>query len=156
MNVMKLAASITICFLAAALGSFSTIPSIPTWYAALNKPFFNPPNWIFGPVWTLLYLMMAVAAYLIWQKGLNNPAVRVALIVFLVQLALNSLWSIVFFGWHALWPSYLVIVLLWLAIIGTIALFFPLAPLAAWLLAPYLLWVSFASVLNLAITLLNR
>jgi len=99
---------------------------------------------------------MAVAAYLIWQKGLNDPAVRTALIVFLIQLALNSLWSVVFFGWHALWLAYIVIILLWLAIIGTIVLFFPLVPLAAWLLVPYILWVSFASFLNLAVALLNR
>jgi len=156
MNLLKLAASIVICFLAAALGSLATYQSIPTWYAALNKPYFNPPNWIFGPVWTLLYLMMAIAAFLVWQKGLNDPAVRAALIVFLVQLALNSFWSIVFFGWHSLWGGFAVIILLWLAIMWTITAFFQLVPLAAWLLAPYLLWVSFASVLNLAVALLNR
>ena len=155
-SIAMFLACLIVTFAAAALGSFATTPSIPTWYAALNKPFFNPPNWIFGPVWTLLYLMMAVAAYLIWQKGLNDPAVRTALIVFLIQLALNSLWSVVFFGWHALWLAYIVIILLWLAIIGTIVLFFPLVPLAAWLLVPYILWVSFASFLNLAVALLNR
>jgi translocator protein len=155
-NIVVFLICLIVTFAAAAIGSFATTPSIPTWYAALNKPFFNPPNWLFGPVWTLLYLMMAVAAFLVWQRGLNDPAVRTALLVFLLQLALNSFWSIVFFGWHSLWGGFAVIILLWLAIIWTITVFFQLVPLAAWLLFPYLLWVSFASVLNLAVALLNR
>ncbi|MDD4179572.1 MAG: tryptophan-rich sensory protein [Candidatus Margulisbacteria bacterium] len=156
MNIIKLIVSILICFAAAAIGSFATTPSIPTWYAALNKPSFNPPNWIFGPVWTLLYLMMAVAAFLIWQKGWNDPKVRIALMIFLFQLALNSCWSIVFFGWHSLWGAFAVIIFLWLAILATIIKFWPLNPLAGWLLIPYILWVSFASFLNLTVALLNR
>jgi tryptophan-rich sensory protein len=156
MSLVKLAVSIAVCFAAAALGSYFTNHSIATWYAALNKPAFSPPNWLFGPVWTILYLMMAVAAYLVWQKGLGDKRVRLALGVFLVQLALNSLWSIVFFGWHSLWGAYAVIILLWLTLLWTIVQFFRLSPLAGWLLIPYILWVSFASVLNLAVAILNR
>jgi translocator protein len=151
-NIAMLLACLIVTFAAAAIGSSATMPSIPTWYAALNKPFFNPPNWIFGPVWTLLYLMMAVAAYLVWRKkGFGR-----AMWIFLLQLVLNSLWSIVFFGWHSLWGGFAVIFLLWLAIIWTITVFFRLVPLAAWLLFPYILWVSFASALNLSVALLNR
>jgi len=156
MNIIKLIVSILVCFAAAAIGSAATMPSIPTWYATLNKPSFNPPNWLFGPVWTILYLMMAVAAYLIWQKGLKNSKVKVALGIFLVQLVLNSAWSIVFFGWHSLWGGFAVIIALWLAILTTIIKFWPLNPVAGWLLIPYILWVSFASLLNLTVALLNR
>ena len=156
MNIVKLIASIVICFLAGALGSFFTSSSIPTWYASINKPSFNPPNWIFGPVWSLLYLMMAIAAYLIWQKGLDNRAVQIALVLFAVQLLLNSLWSIIFFGWHSPFYAFIEIIFLWLSILFTITQFFSLSAAAGWLMVPYILWVSFASVLNYFVMILNR
>jgi tryptophan-rich sensory protein len=155
-NIVKLIICLALCFAAAALGSWATMPNIPTWYAGLVKPPFNPPNWLFGPVWTLLYIMMAVSAWLVWEKGWQHQLVRGALYIFLLQLVLNSLWSIVFFGNHSLLGGMLIIVLLWLSIFWTIIRFWPISEMAAWLMIPYLLWVSFASVLNLAVALLNR
>lgn len=136
--------------LVAANGAFSS------WYPALQKPSFTPPSWIFGPVWTVLYILMGVAAFLIWQRGLGHRAVRMALIWFLVQLALNAAWSPVFFGLHRIGWALLVIVLLWVAIAGTMHRFFRISLPAGWLLVPYLLWVSFATVLNASIWSLNR
>ncbi len=137
------------------LGSIATYPNIPTWYAALNKPSFNPPNWIFGPVWTTLYILMGWAAYLISQKGWKNKEVKIALTIFIAQLALNILWSFIFFGQHLLLVAFIEIIILWLFILWTILKFYPLSKLAAWLLMPYILWVSFASFLNLSIWMIN-
>lgn len=152
MQLSKLIASILICFSAAAVGSFATYPSIPTWYASLNKPFFNPPNWIFGPVWTVLYLMMAIALYLVWREKVEN---KTALSWFGFQLVLNSLWSIVFFGLQCPLCGLGVIILLWFAILMSIRSFLKISKPAAWLLIPYILWVTFAAGLNLAIVRLN-
>lgn len=138
--------------LLAALGGAAFPPD--AWFAALAKPAWQPPNWLFGPVWTTLYLMMGVAAGLVWLRG-PSPAVRAALIAFGVQLALNALWTPVFFGVHALGGALVVIVALWLAIAWTIARFWRVHRVAAALLLPYLAWVSFASVLNAAIWQLN-
>jgi tryptophan-rich sensory protein len=126
------------------------------WYPTLVKPAFTPPSWVFGPVWTTLYLLMGIAAFLVWQKGLRLRAVRVALAWFLVQLVLNALWSPVFFGLHRIGWALVVIVLLWAAIVVTIRHFACVSRVAALLLVPYLLWVSFATVLNAAIWWLNR
>jgi benzodiazapine receptor len=153
-DVVGLLVSIVVCFAAAGLGSFATVDAIPTWYAALHKPSWNPPNQVFGPVWTLLYLMMALAAWLVWRAA-GWPAVRPALGMFAVQLALNVGWSVVFFGLHRPGWAFVEIVVLWAAILATLLLFRPISPRAALLLAPYLLWVSFASVLNLAVWRLN-
>ncbi|MFA5183117.1 MAG: TspO/MBR family protein [Syntrophales bacterium] len=147
--------AIAVCLGAGFVGSIFTMPSIPTWYAALNKPFFNPPNWIFGPAWTLLYILMGIAAYLIWEKGWENKEVKLSLLHFAVQLGFNVAWSIVFFNYHSPWGAFIVIVILWLLILETILRFAKLSKTAAWLLLPYILWVSFASVLNLAVALLN-
>jgi len=147
--------SLIVCFGAAALGSIATTPQIATWYSGINKPFFNPPNWIFGPVWTLLFAMMAVAAWLVWEKGWGKKEVQLALLAFGEQLALNVLWSFLFFAWHALWTAYAGIIVLWFLILLTILRFYKINRTAAWLLVPYILWVSFASFLNLAVALLN-
>ncbi|MFH1541625.1 MAG: TspO/MBR family protein [bacterium] len=152
---LRLGFCVLVVFFAGFIGQLFTFPSIATWYAALNKPFFNPPNWIFGPVWTTLYLMMAVAAYLVWQKGWGDKSVRTALFIFLIQLMLNSLWSILFFGLHQPIWAFIEIIFLWSAILLTILRFKKLSQPAAWLLIPYLLWVSFASLLNLFIVMLN-
>ncbi|MFH1826224.1 MAG: TspO/MBR family protein [bacterium] len=154
MGIVKLLVSLVVVFFSGFIGQIFTMPSIATWYAALNKPFFNPPNWIFGPVWTILYVLMAVAAWLIWQKG-QGKEVKAALGIFVGQLILNSLWSIIFFGLHQPAWALIEILVLWLAILLTIVRFRTLSKLAAWLLVPYILWVSFASVLNLAIVILN-
>ena len=124
------------------------------WYASLKKPSWNPPGWIFGPVWTALYTMMAVAAWLIWRRGCW-AAQRRPLTLFLVQLALNAAWTPLFFGWHRPRLAFADIVLLWLAILATLVAFRPVSRAAAWLLAPYLAWVSFATVLNLTLWRLN-
>jgi len=148
--------SIIVCELAGIIGSLFTTPSIPGWYAGLDKPSFNPPGWVFAPVWTALYAMMGLAAWLVYEKGFKKPEVKRALTVFAVQLLLNTLWSIVFFGAHQIFGAVIVIVLLWAMILWTILLFHKIAKAAAWLLVPYILWVSFATVLTVSIYVLNR
>jgi benzodiazapine receptor len=126
------------------------------WYATLAKPAFTPPSWVFGPVWTVLYLLMGVSAFLVWQQGLRRRAVSVALGWFVVQLVLNALWSPVFFGLHRIDWALVVIVSLWTALAVTIWSFVRVSLAAGLLLVPYLFWVSFAAVLNAAIWWLNR
>ncbi len=132
------------------------------WYAGLEKPFFNPPNWIFGPVWTVLYLLIGIAGFVIWRATRREgPAelrrrARRALAAFFVQLALNAAWSWLFFGLERPDWAFAEILVLWIAIALTIRLARPASPAAAWLLAPYLAWVSFAAVLNGALFWLNR
>lgn len=154
LKVAKLLISVLIPFVAAAIGSLATIPNIPTWYATLDKPFFSPPNWLFGPVWTLLYLLMGLSLYFVWVAKYKK-AKKPALVVFGLQLALNALWSLVFFGLHAPWAGILVISLLLASIIATIRLFWPISRVAAYLLFPYVAWVSFATLLNFAVAVLN-
>ena len=151
-SALSLAGWALACFAAAALGGFF-MPG--EWYASLKKPSWNPPGWIFGPVWTTLYTIMAVAAWLVWRQG-GWRKQRKPLLSFLVQLALNALWSPLFFGLRQPGLAFVEIVLLWLAIAGTIAAFRPASRVAAWLLAPYLAWVSFAAALNFALWQLNR
>lgn len=153
--MFKLAISIFICQCAGFVGSLFTRAAIGQWYVFLNKPSFTPPNWIFAPVWTLLYVLMGIAAYLVWRRGLAELGVKRAMGVFLFQLFLNSLWSIIFFGLRSILGGFVVIVLLWLAILCTIRAFFSISKLAAGLLIPYIAWVSFALILNWAIVLLN-
>ncbi|MBM4446755.1 MAG: tryptophan-rich sensory protein [Chloroflexi bacterium] len=155
-DVFKLVACIVACLAAGAIGSIFTREAIPNWYATLEKPAFNPPNWLFAPVWTLLYILMGVAAFLVWRKGLENRQVRIALIVFLVQLVLNALWSVVFFGLESPLYGLIVIFALWVAILFTVLKFFRISLASSALMWPYLLWVTFAAVLNSSIWLLNR
>jgi benzodiazapine receptor len=154
-DVIKLVVAIVACQGAGAIGSIFTTPAIPTWYAALEKPFFTPPNWLFAPAWITLYLLMAIAAFLIWRQGLGQKGVKSTLVVFLVQLVLNALWSVVFFGLQSPLWGMVVILALWVAILLTIIRFFRLSTAAGALLLPYILWVSFASALNIAIWVLN-
>lgn len=154
-NILKLIGSIVLCELVGIISTPFTIASIPTWYRTLNKPFFSPPNWIFAPVWTILYLMMGISLYLIWKRGVNKKT-KTPLLYFSIQLALNFLWSVVFFGLHSPLSAFVTIVFLWMMILVSIKRFYPLSRPAAYLLVPYILWVSFASVLNLAIVLLNK
>lgn len=144
---------------AGALGSFYTMLAIPEWYASLARPEFAPPDWLFGPVWTTLYLLMGVAAYLVWSSSARaaaRPARRkAALELFLLQLILNAEWSIIFFGLRSPGWALVEIVLLWVAILATLLAFARISRPAAWLLAPYLAWVSFAAYLNYTIWILN-
>jgi benzodiazapine receptor len=142
---------LAVCFLAASAGAVF-MPG--EWYFALRKPAWNPPAWIFGPVWTVLYTMMAVAAWLVWKRG-GFVAHRVALSLFLTQLVLNGAWTPLFFGLHELGLAGAEIALLWLAIAETLAVFWPINRAAACLLVPYLLWVSFAAALNFALWRIN-
>jgi len=153
--MLKLAISILICQCAGIVGSFFTTRSIPTWYAFINKPTFTPPNWVFAPAWISLFTLMGIAAFLLWRKGLHTPGVKMALSIFFLQLTLNSLWSIVFFGCRSILGGLVVIVLLWLAILWMIKNFFAISKSAAALLIPYIAWVSFALVLNVAFLTLN-
>ncbi len=148
--------SIVICQFAGFIGSVFTVNSISTWYTTLVKPGFNPPNWLFGPVWTLLYLLMGISLYFVWQKGTADPHIKIALLMFAAQLVLNILWSILFFGMRSPMLGLIEIALLWVFILLTITNFYHISKPASYLLIPYILWVSFAAVLNLSIFLLNR
>lgn len=154
-NPKLLITSLVLPQLAGFLGAAATTPNIPSWYASLAKPALNPPNWIFGPVWLTLYLFMGISLYLVWSKGYGKQNIKNAVNVFLVHLGLNSLWSIVFFGNQNPQVAFFVIVLLWLVIGYLIKLFYKIHKTAAYLLIPYLLWVSFATYLNLSIWQLN-
>lgn len=148
--------SVAVSEAAGVVGSLFTISAIPTWYAALQKPAFNPPAWVFGPIWTVLYLWMGISLFLIWRMGTENKKVRMAIILFAGQLILNALWPIIFFGLRSPAFAFLEIVVLWAAIIWTIVLFYKISRAAGVLLLPYMLWVSFAAYLNFAIWRLNQ
>lgn len=154
-NFFKLIIAITISEMAGVIGAFFTTPSIPTWYAGIIKPSINPPAWIFGPVWTTLFALMGIAAFLVWKKGLDRRDVRIALGIFAGQLVLNTFWSTIFFGLHSPGGALIEIIFLWLAILATIIAFAKISKPAACLLLPYILWVSFAMYLNYAIWALN-
>jgi translocator protein len=152
-DLWKLIAAILVCQLAGAIGSIFTLQSIPTWYASLTKPAFSPPNWVFGPVWILLYALMGVSAY--WIYTSKDKRAKAALCVFGLQLVLNTLWSIAFFGLRSPLYGLALIVLLWLSIVATIVKFHEINKKAGLILIPYIIWVSFALILNLFIWRLN-
>ncbi|MGA2668903.1 MAG: TspO/MBR family protein [Ignavibacteria bacterium] len=154
-EVIKLVISIVLCQLAGFIGSIYTRDSVETWYKVLNKPSFNPPNWLFGPVWITLYVLMGISAYFVWKEGFQIREVKYALSIFLIQLVFNSLWSIVFFGSRSITGGLIVIIILWVLILVTILSFYKISAISAYLLIPYLLWVTFASVLNFTIWQLN-
>jgi tryptophan-rich sensory protein len=151
MNIPKLIVSIGICQVAGFIGYLFTQPAISTWYASLRKPFFTPPDWVFGPVWIILYILMGIAASLVWQKSSGQRNSRNALILFGAQLVLNALWPFLFFGLKSPLAGLIEIVVLGLAILLTIWRFLGVSRTAGILLIPYFLWVSFASGLNLSI-----
>jgi tryptophan-rich sensory protein len=154
-RVIQFSVSIAVCLLAGLIGSVFTTPAIPTWYAALVKPALNPPAWVFGPVWTMLFILMGIALYIVWSKGWGQKNVQVAMAIFAVQLALNVLWSYLFFGLQAPFFALLEIVLLWVAILMTIGASYRVSVPAAALLVPYFIWVSFAAYLTYGIYALN-
>lgn len=153
-NWLKLGVAIVICEAAGGIGAIATTPKIGSWYAMLNKPFFNPPGWVFGPVWTLLFVLMGIALYLVWvkKKSLTDKIFT----WFWIQLGLNILWSFLFFGAESPLLGLIEIVFLWWAIRMTIKIFSKVSTTAGQLLIPYLAWVSFATVLNAAVFWLNR
>jgi tryptophan-rich sensory protein len=144
---------LAVSFIAAAIGAAASVQAGP-FYAALARPDWAPPAAVFGPVWTVLYALMGIAAWLVWRSG-GFQAARAALVLFLVQLAVNALWSWLFFGWHLGGAAFADIVVLWVLVVATIVAFHRTRPLAAALLVPYLLWVGFASALNYAVWQLN-
>lgn len=154
-DTFKLIVAIGVCELAGIIGSVFTTPSIAGWYAELAKPELAPPNWVFAPVWTTLFALMGIAAFLVWKKGLERRDVKIALGIFAGQLVLNTFWSIIFFGLHSPGGALFEMIFLWLAILATIIAFAKISRPAAWLLVPYILWVSFAMYLNYSIWILN-
>jgi benzodiazapine receptor len=152
-QILALALCLAICFAAAGIGSLFTTPSVGGWYAGIAKPWWTPPNWIFGPVWSTLYVMMAVAAWLVWRRG--GDEMRLALTLFAAQLALNVAWSVMFFALRLPGAAFAEILLLWLAIGATTLTFGRISRAAALLFVPYFAWVGFAAILNLAIWRLN-
>ena len=153
-RVVKLLLSVALSFAAGGIGSLATAPNIPTWYMALEKPFFNPPNWVFGPVWTLLYVLMGVSLYFVWTSR-GKVSKQTAYMLFGAQLVLNALWSIVFFGLHQPWLAVVVIASLLVTLVFTVRVFAVHSKAAAWLLVPYIAWVCFATSLNVGVALLN-
>ncbi len=177
-NLIKFFLSIIFCELVGVVGSFFTISQISGWYAGLNKPFFNPPSWIFGPVWTIIFFLMGISLYFVWskkwlpknkidfknkkawnpisQKFLSGSWQKVNIIlIFLTQVVLNILWSVIFFGLHSAGAAFFVLLMLWFTIIFMIVNFYRVSRASALLLLPYILWVSFAGVLNFFIWVLN-
>lgn len=152
-NFLKLITCVIVSEAAGVIGSFFTVSAIPTWYATLQKPPLNPPGWLFGPVWVTLYLLMGISLWLIWKS--NAKEKKKALWLFFAQLILNAIWSPVFFGVQSIGGSLAIIVLLWVVIVLTILVFTKISKTAAWLLIPYILWVSFAAYLNFGIWILN-
>jgi translocator protein len=147
--------AILICEMAGVVGSVFTFPNIAVWYAQLNKPPFSPPNWLFAPVWTALYALMGLAAFLVWEKGWKSKAVKEALVAFSAQLTLNVMWSVAFFGARSPKFGFATIVLLWASIAATIYEFWKVDRKAALLMVPYITWVSLAAVLNYYVIILN-
>src|SRR6185369_4496104 len=155
-NFLKLVGALVICQLAGVIGSSFSLAEIKTWYPTLHMPPLNPPTWVFGPVWTGLYLLMGVALYLVWERGAQTPAGKRAMRIFGFQLVLNALWPIVFFTWHDSFHALLVIIVLWFSILKSIISFRAVSETAGWLLWPYLAWTTFAVYLNFALWVLNR
>lgn len=147
--------AVAVVFLASAIGGAATGPNIPTWYAGIQKPWFTPPNYVFGPVWTVLYAMLAFAFWRILRLPADTPGRRTAIKLFVVQISLNALWSVAFFGLRSPELGIAVIAALWLSIVANMISFLRIDRLAGWIFAPYLAWVSFAAALNVAIAALN-
>lgn len=154
-KIICLVLAIGICLLAGYVGSMYTTPSIPTWYAGLQKPELTPPSWVFAPVWTALYILMGFSLYLIWQSGITKKEVQLGLVLFVLQLVLNIGWSYLFFGWHEIIIAFMCLLSLWAILLCTITQVSRFSLIGAALLIPYLLWTSFAAYLNYAIMVLN-
>lgn len=156
MKILKILLLVIVCVSIGYLSGMVTRDSVNTWYPTLQKPIFNPPNWIFAPVWTLLYIIMGVAAGLVWTSNSDEKTIQKALGFFAIQFGLNALWSYLFFGLHNPLLALVEIVLLWLIIFETYNLFKRINKTAGFLFIPYLAWVSFATILNASIWWLNR
>ncbi len=153
-NIAKLIFSLIIPLSIGAVAGMFTSQSVPTWYASLNKPSFSPPNWVLGPVWTTLYILLGISFFLIWKE---NPSKQrnLAITVFAIQMLLNFAWSFIFFYFHLIGAALIEIIFLWISIVAMIYLYYKIKPIAAFMNIPYLLWVSFASILNAGYYFLN-
>lgn len=153
-NIVKLIVSLIIPLSVGAVAGMFTSQAVPNWYASLNRPSFSPPNWVFGPVWTTLYILLGTSFFLVWKE---NPSQQrsLAIKVFAIQMFLNFAWSFIFFYFNMIGFALLEIILLWISIAVTIFLFYKIKPIAAYLNIPYLLWVSFATILNAGYYFLN-
>jgi tryptophan-rich sensory protein len=156
-QIMKLVVALVVCFGVSGVGAvFTTQDSISNWYGQLTKPFLTPPNWIFGPVWSALYLLMAISFFIVWSKGINYFKVKQAMVLFVIQLVLNAAWTPLFFGFRLILPAFIDIILLWLVILVTLYVFKHISLYAAVILIPYVAWVGFAVILNGSIWYLNK
>jgi translocator protein len=153
---IKFIVSLILPQVAGGIGALFTRETVGTWYAALEKPSFNPPPWIFAPVWISLYILMGLSAFVVWRRGWDKPGVKTALGIFSVQLVVNSLWSWMFFGRESILGGLIILGVLWILILSTIVKFLKVSRLAGLLLIPYFLWVTFAGVLNTSLYFLNR
>lgn len=153
-HIIKLIISILLPFSVGAIAGMFTSQAVPVWYASLNKPFFSPPNWVFGPVWTSLYILLGISFFLIWKKEASKER-DLAIMVFLFQMLLNFAWSFLFFYFKLIGVALIEIILLWTSIAAMFYLFYKIKPFAAYLNIPYLLWVSFATILNAGYYFLN-
>jgi len=153
-QILKLVVSILLPLGLGAIARIFTAKAIPEWYATLNQPSFNPPNWIFGPVWTSLYILLGISFFLIWKQPATKERNR-AISIFLIQLVLNFAWSFLFFYFHQIGLALIDIIVLWILIITMLILFYRIKPLAAYINIPYLPWVTFASILNASYFVLN-
>lgn len=154
LQIIKLIVSIIVPLGLGSIAGIFTAQSVPEWYATLNRPSFNPPNWIFGPVWTMLYILMGISLFLIWKLEISKER-NLAILVFMLQLLLNFGWSFIFFYFNMIGLALIEIILLWIFIVIMLALFYKIKPIAAYINIPYLLWVSFATVLNGSYYILN-
>jgi translocator protein len=154
-NLIKLVLSIALPLLIGFASSYFTITGVDSWYTTIQKPSWNPPNWIFGPVWTTLYVLMGISLFLIWKAGTSKETKRSALILFALQIIANFFWSFIFFDQHQMGLAFAEIIVLCLLILLTIFSFAKINKVAAWLLVPYISWVSFAAILNFTIWRLN-
>jgi tryptophan-rich sensory protein len=155
LNIIKLLVSVLLPLGIGAIAGVFTADAIPGWYASLNQPSFNPPNGLFGPVWTILYLFMGISLFMIWKQDAGRER-NIAILAFAIQLALNFGWSFIFFYYHRIGLALAEIIILWMCILWMIVSFHKIKPLAAYLNIPYLLWVTFATVLNASYYFLNR
>ncbi len=155
-DFIKLFVSIAGVLLIGFISSFFSAGSIDSWYQTLARPSFNPPNWIFGPVWTILYIVIGISFYLVWMSDAKDDIKKKAYLIFAVQLALNFIWSILFFGNQMIFGAFVEIIFLWIAILLNILIFYKISRLAGGLLVPYFLWVSFAALLNYSLWVLNK
>jgi len=154
-QLFKLIVSIILPLTLGAIAGMFTSQSVPEWYATLNRPSFNPPNWIFGPVWTTLYILMGISLFLIWKQDMSKER-NLAILVFMLQLFFNFCWSFIFFYFNMIGLALIEIIFLWISIVFMLVLFFKIKPIAAYINIPYLLWVTFAAILNASYFLLNR